>query len=642
MIHRRGIAFKLIVFILAGVSITFLAIFGYNYLYSRNLIVKYVEENAKNLAGRTVSQIDEVLSSVAKVPQNIAYFLENASYTDEELNNFLRSVVRDNDDIYGATIAFEPYMFGSGRERYAPYFYKDGTGQIQFSDLAEEAYSYLNSDWYQIPRELERSLWSEPYFDEGGGNIVMSTYSVPFYRVEAGKRRLAGIVTADISLSWLQQIVESIKIAKTGYGFVITKNGTFVVHPDKKLVMNETIFCLAEGRNDKGLRELGRDMIHGKSGFVPFRSTVTEKMCWMVYAPSRSSGWSVAVLFPQDELMADVTHMNRTVLIIGIAGILFLFAVIVLIARTITRPLRLLAGAARTIATGDLDGHIPSVTARDEVGELADSLEYMKVSLKKYIEDLTEATAARERIESELQVAHDIQMGILPKVFPAFPDMPEFDLYAMLQPAKEVGGDLYDFFFLDDDHLCFLVGDVSGKGVPASLFMAITKTLIKTKATKGLGPEVILGSVNQDLSMDNPSLMFVTVFLGILNIRTGRLAYCNGGHNPPYIIRAGGALETIETTGGMALGVMEDFSYQSKTLTIRKNDSILLFTDGVTEAMNERHELFSEKRLEEVLITSEEPSVEELIQGILEKVFEYCHDVEQTDDITMLAIRFNG
>jgi len=178
--------------------------------------------------------------------------------------------------------------------------------------------------------------------------------------------------------------------------------------------------------------------------------------------------------------------------------------------------------------------------------------------------------------------------------------------------------------------------------VPASLFMAITKTLIKTKATKGLGPEVILGSVNQDLSMDNPSLMFVTVFLGILNIRTGRLAYCNGGHNPPYIIRAGGALETIETTGGMALGVMEDFSYQSKTVTIRKNDSILLFTDGVTEAMNERHELFSEKRLEEVLITLEEPSVEELIQGILKKVFEYCHDVEQTDDITMLAIRFNG
>ena len=216
MMQKRGIAFKLIVFILAGVSVIFLAIFGYNYLYSRNLIVKYVEENARNLAGRTVSQMDEVLSSVAMVPRNIACFLENTSYTAEELNDFLRSVVQNNHGIYGATIAFEPYMFDPDKQRYAPYFYKDGKGQIQFSDLADEAYNYFYRDWYQIPRELGRPLWSEPYFDQGGGDIVMSTFSVPFYRVETGHRRLAGIITADISLSWLQKIVESIKIAKTG------------------------------------------------------------------------------------------------------------------------------------------------------------------------------------------------------------------------------------------------------------------------------------------------------------------------------------------------------------------------------------------------------------------------------------------
>ncbi len=586
--------------------------------------------------------MDEVLGSVAKVPQSVASVLENISCTDDKLSDLLRAVVRDNDEIYGATIAFEPYMSDSGRERYAPYFYKDTDGDIRFSDLAGESYNYLHSDWYQIPRALEHPVWSEPYFDEGGGGVVMSTYSVPFYRIEGAEKILAGIVTADISLSWLQKIIASIRIAETGYGFVITKNGTYVVHPNERIVMNETIFSLAEGRGDQGLRELGRAMIHGESGFVPFRSTVTEKMCWMVYAPSEASGWSAGVLFPQNELMADVTHMNRTVLAIGIVGLLFLCTVIVLIAQTITRPLRLLAGAARTIATGDLDGRIPRVKARDEVGELAESLDYMKVSLKKYIEDLTEATAARERIEGELQVAHDIQMGILPKVYPPFPDRPEFELYAMLQPAKEVGGDLYDFFFLDDDHLCFLVGDVSGKGVPASLFMAITKTLIKTKATKGISPEAILGSVNQDLSVDNPSLMFVTLFLGILNIRTGKLIYCNGGHNPPYVIRSDGTLETIETTNGMALGVMEDFLYQSKTLTLGMHDTLMLYTDGVTEAMNERHELFSEQRLEDILLTSVDTLPQELIRKVLEMILEYCRDVEQTDDITMLAIRFNG
>ena len=326
-----------------------------------------------------------------------------------------------------------------------PIFTKTARDRYNFRILPTRRTTIFTRTGTRSPGNSDALYGVSPISTRGGGDIVMSTYSVPFYRVEKGQRRLAGIITADISLSWLQKIVESIKIAKTGYGFVITKNGTFVVHPNKKLVMNETIFCLAEDRNDKGLRELGRDMIHGKSGFVPFRSTVTEKMCWMVFAPSQSSGWSVGVLFPQDELMADMTRMNHTVLVIGITGMVFLFAVIILIAQTITRPLRLLAGAARTIATGDLDSHIPPVTARDEVGELADSLKYMKVSLKKYIEDLTEATAARERIESELQVAHDIQMGILPKIFPPFPEMTEFDIYAVLQPAKQVGGDLYDF-----------------------------------------------------------------------------------------------------------------------------------------------------------------------------------------------------
>ncbi len=639
---KRGIAFKLTAFILAAVSIIFLAIFGYNYLYSRKLIVKYVEENAKNLAGRTVNEIDTILNSVAKVSQNVAYIIENTQCSGDELKSMLHSVVKNNGEIYGATIAFEPYRFDPSVERYAPYFYKDSEGNLRFADLAAENYSYFYWDWYQIPRELERTVWSEPYFDEGGGNIVMSTCSVPFYRIEGGERRLCGIVTADISLSWLEKIIVSIKIAQTGYGFVITRNGTFVVHPDKDLVMNETIFSRAEERNDKALRELGRKMIRGDSGFVPFESLVTGKKCWMVYAPSKVNGWSVGVLFPQDELMADVTHLNRTVIIIGIAGFCFLFALIILIAHRITSPLRLLAEAAHTIATGNLESAIPSVKSKDEVGELAASFEHMKNSLQQHIKDLTETTAAKERIESELHIAHDIQMGILPKVFPPFPDVPEFDIYAILEPAREVGGDLFDFFFLDDDHLCFHVGDVSGKGVPASLFMAITKTLIKTRAAKGLTPDSILNQVNNDLSMDNPSLMFVTLFLAILDIRTGELAYCNGGHNPPYILRANGALEGVDTTHGMALGVMEDFVYQSKFLTLGKKDTLVLYTDGVTEAMDHALELFTEARLEEVLSASCDLKVKDLLSGLLEKIKEFSHGVEQTDDITMMAIRFHG
>jgi sigma-B regulation protein RsbU (phosphoserine phosphatase) len=266
----------------------------------------------------------------------------------------------------------------------------------------------------------------------------------------------------------------------------------------------------------------------------------------------------------------------------------------------------------------------------------------MTDSLRDYIKNLEDTTAAKERIESELKIAHDIQMGMLPKVFPPYPDMSEFDIYATLEPAKEVGGDLYDFFFLDDDHLCFTIGDVSGKGMPASLFMVVTKIMVKTKATKGLTPEKVLDRVNQDISLDNPSLLFVTLFFGILNIRTGELQYANGGHNPPLIIRAGGDIKMMESTGGIALGVMEDFLYDSKTLTLNRGDLLVLYSDGVTEAMNQNQDLYGDKRLIDTMHSLKNSSVDEIIRGILASVNEFCQDEPRSDDITLLTIRYNG
>jgi len=641
MMKDKGIAFKLTLSILSISTLIFAVIFGYNYLISRKIIIRNVEVNARNLSKATVNRIDMVLRSVEKVPENLAFYLENASHTDRELIDLLRSVVKNNPEIYGATIAFEPYAFHKNSLYFAPYFCKKG-GEIKFAYLGGESYRYFCWDWYQIPKELNHPIWSEPYYDEGGGEIIMATYSVPFYKMVSGERQFMGIVTADISLTWLREIISSIKILETGYGFLISKNGTIVTHPFRQLIMNETIFSMAEARGDPGLREIGREMIKGKSGFVPFKSIVTNKNCWMVYAPLSTSGWSLGALFPQDELMTDITHLSRIVFLLGLAGFLFLLVVIVWIAGSITRPLRALAGATEDLAAGNLDITIPPIKSRDEVGKLADSFRYMRSSLKQHIKELTETTAAKERIEGELKIAHDIQMGILPKVFPPFPHRREFDIYATLVPAKEVGGDLYNFFFMDDDHLCFAVGDVSGKGVPASLFMAISMTLIKTKATKGLPPERVLSRVNQDLSLDNPSLMFVTLFLGILNIRTGEVEYCNGGHNPPYIIHSNGDVEPVETTNGMALGVMEDFSYQSRKMVLQKGETLFLYTDGVTEAMNKGYELFSEERLKKEITALKDKPVEEVVAGVMEKIRAFSQGMSQSDDITMMILRLKG
>jgi sigma-B regulation protein RsbU (phosphoserine phosphatase) len=253
-----------------------------------------------------------------------------------------------------------------------------------------------------------------------------------------------------------------------------------------------------------------------------------------------------------------------------------------------------------------------------------------------------ETQHTKELIEGELSVAREIQMSIVPKIFPPFPERSEIDVYAVLEPAKEVGGDLYDFFLLDDDHLCLTVGDVSGKGVPASLFMAVTKTLIKAKADIRLGPEKILFEVNNDLCRDNDSGMFVTGFLGILTISTGEMVFSNGGHNTPYLRRMNGEVEPLPKIPGMALGVTEDFPYTSAAAKLNAGDSLVIYTDGVTDAMNPAGELLSERRLVGILKGFEGKTAEEEVRHILDGARGFANGAAQSDDITVLALKYTG
>lgn len=248
----------------------------------------------------------------------------------------------------------------------------------------------------------------------------------------------------------------------------------------------------------------------------------------------------------------------------------------------------------------------------------------------------------KKRIESELNVARDIQMSLVPKTFPGPPENPEFDVYALLEPAREVGGDLYDFFFIDDDHFCFLVGDVSGKGVPASLFMAVTRTLFKVEASKGSNPDEIQHLVNNELCQGNDSSMFVTTFCGILNIHTGEVVYSNGGHNPPYLHRRNGSIEAIKDIKGMALGVMEDFRYGRGKMVLEDGDALVLYTDGVTEAMNKVNEQFNDERLVQSIQKSKNAFPQEIVEGILADVKDFTTGAEQSDDITILVLTYKA
>jgi sigma-B regulation protein RsbU (phosphoserine phosphatase) len=263
---------------------------------------------------------------------------------------------------------------------------------------------------------------------------------------------------------------------------------------------------------------------------------------------------------------------------------------------------------------------------------------------KQHLDDLKQAyaliNAQKERMQEELNVGRDIQLSMLPQDFPAFPDHEEFSLHAAMHAAREVGGDLYDFFFIDEDHLCLCVGDVSGKGVPASLFMAISKVLIRSRATDDFSTASILTHVNDELSANNKAMMFVTVFLGILDIRSGKMVYTNAGHNPPYIKRAHGRIEKLSERHGPMLGPMGGIAFKEGKTDLTKGETLFLFSDGVTEAMNPTRALYGEERLEDLLGSSEPAGPEELIALTLGDIHDFAAGAEQSDDITLLALSF--
>lgn len=636
---RNSLAVKLVVSILSVSGVIFIFIFGNNFSRSREILLRNAKLNAMHLSSATVNKIEIILTNVEKIPYTLAYHIEHNSLSEKEMLGLLTSVTESSNEITGVTIAFEPGLFAGVKGEFAPYVYKND-GKLKTVYLKSPENVYTKKDWYLIPKELQRAMWSEPYYNVDDNSKILATFSVPFYLNRNGKRVCAGIVSAEIDLHWLEKIVKGVTLYQNGYAFLISHDGTFVTHPTKDFIMNETIFSVAEKYNDAAVRKYGQAALQGKSDFIPLKQFLNKKNIWLYHVPLLTNDWSLGVVIPDDELMADLNSLTRYILLYNLVGAILLIIAIVFLANRITRPLKKLASATDQIAAGNFNVAIPEMHSKDEVSHLAASFNFMKISLRQYIDNLMETTAAKQKMESELKIAHEIQMGILPKIFPPFPHRPEFDLYAVIEPAKEVGGDFYDFFLLDDSFLYFTVGDVSGKGVPASLFMAVTKTLIKASTAIDLPLNEVICKVNNDLCRENDSSMFVTIFFGRINIRTGEVDFVNAGHNLPYIVSQNGEIKKIEKTGDIAVGIIDNYPYKLAKITLAENDKIFLYTDGITEAQNITDELYSDKRLEVFLMTQQLSSAKELVLNSVKEVKKFSDTAPQSDDITSFTLKW--
>lgn len=390
-----------------------------------------------------------------------------------------------------------------------------------------------------------------------------------------------------------------------------------------------------------------------KDGLTPFITNYDEYgwLCSAAVPVYGEDGRVIAQAFV-DISMTDVMndcheYLGDIIIVLGLITLFLIFIYILVIERAMVRPINAVAKAADSYIKDENSGlknnhfdHL-SIHTGDEIENLSNVMKKMANDIGVYIDNLTRVTAERERIGAELSLATEIQANYLPSIFPAFPDRTEFDLHATMDPAKEVGGDFYDFFLIDEDHLGLVMADVSGKGVPAALFMMISKTLIKNQAHFGASPANVLATVNRQLCDNNEADMFCTAWLGILEISTGILKTASAGHEYPAICRAGGTFELFRDKHGLPLGAMEMSKYKEEEICLGKGDILFVYTDGVAEATNAENELYGTDRMLAALSKNCDRNCKDIILSMQNDINLFVGDAPQFDDITMLVFRMN-
>lgn len=519
----------------------------------------------------------------------------------------------------------------------------------------------VERSWYRNAAASGRLVWSQVFEDSYGRGLAV-TCGKPVYGPDG---TLRAVISIGSTLNDIGTSAAELTIGKTGYALVVDQSGQVIMSRDLTVDGEGHVVGAQNLMNDgtESVRDVIRNVASRKSGVA--QVDLDGKSVYMAYEPMSNIPWAVITVLDVDEVLqpalegqAKITELSNeasteisfilleTLLIFSVALLIAMAAAAALgvtVSTRITRPLSHLTEEVERISGGKLDTTIRVETA-DELETLADAFNSMTESLKAYIHDLTTVTAEKERIGAELNVATKIQRDMLPNIFPAFPDRQEFSIYATMDPAKEVGGDFYDFFMVDDSHLAVVMADVSGKGVPAALFMVIAKTIIKNQALTGEPLDAVFGRANDQLCANNGEGLFVTAFMGLLNIRTGEFTCVNAGHNAPLLRRKGGTYEYLHLDPGFVLAGLENMQYESCRFTLGKGDTLFLYTDGVTEALDPNEELFGEDRLHDALNSDEgrELSVYKLLPYLRAELIEYAHGAEQADDITMLGLTYCG
>lgn len=631
---RRSLTRKICFWTLLIAAAIFAMVFGVGAWFATQKMLKEGHQKANLELDKSILYIEKELELIEASAQNVAFQFPKDYLPSKEIIVYMcRRYLECNPNVQGIAFAFEPECYPDVKGGYSPYLMRSGDS-LRYAMLSEK-YNYYDREWYAETKRQAKPRWSNP-FHEVHGSVICS-YCVPLYN---GQGKLLGVLAVDMGLKGLTEKIEKIRPYPSSQLTVMDRNLVFIVHPNRDYILRESAMSLVE--KSKGMyvpnESVMVKMKHKERGFDSFYYKDREK--YLYYSPIHQSEWTVALECDADEIKADMKTIKGEMWFNTTIGLLIMLIVIGLLMRSLLRPLWRFSAAAKKIALGNFDVSLPEVKDRNELWHLRRSMNYMQEHLKQYVGELTHTMEEKGKIESELRIAHGIQMAMLPKIFPPYPERTDMHIYGTLISAKDVGGDLYDFF-IRDEKLFFCIGDVSGKGIPASLVMAVTRSLLRMVAAKEDHAVGIVQALNESMADMNSENMFVTMFVGVLNLKTGEVEYCNAGHNAPYILGAEG-VRPLEVEPNLPVAIEPNMTYRSQHTYLKKGESIFLYTDGLTEAENKAHDLFGEERLKQELERVKETLPDEQLKSLLDSVHRHADGAEQSDDLTMLSIQYLG
>ena len=629
---RSSLTRRLSLWIVMFAAAIFIISVGYMFSESREAVRNEAISHATEVLNSTALRVNNIMENVEVATRNIDWLVGRHLDAPDSMFVYSRRILVNNPYLDGCSIAFEPYYFKE-KGQYFSAFSLNENGTITTVQEGSNMYQYFYMDWYLLPRMMNKPVWTEPFNDYNPESIASSQTITSYTKPLTDKNGdVVGVISVDLALEWLSQTISSVKPYPNSYSIMLGQSGTFFVHPDSTIRSKQTIFTETMEKPNPKITALGKAMLAGEEGMMELKMDGRDS--YVFYKPLGNTGWSTAIVCPESDIFGGYNRLLNVVIILIIIGLLLMLLAFSRIFTHMLQPLSQLAKQAETIASGKFDENLPVTDRIDEIGKLSNSFRYMQTSLVTYIDELTRTTANKERIEGELRIAHDIQMGMIPRIFPAFPERDDIDIYASMTPAKEVGGDLYDFF-IQNDKLYYCIGDVSGKGIPASLFMAVTRNLFRVVAQQELPPAEIARQINDTLSEDNDQGMFVTMFIGVINLKTGEMSYCNCGHNPPVIED-----EFMQMEPNVPMGLFTGFEFVDECIDNVENKMILLYTDGLNEAENEAHEQYGDDRLLAYMQQHAE-TAKTTINDLLESVAQHVAGAEPSDDLTMLCFKLH-